>query len=194
MSDFFTGVPEEKPCEHGRSDYRICPHCLGIGSASQKPDAPREWTISNGKCLGDGVRIAILGPRTDGDVKVIEHSAYEAVKKSREYFFDKWQTALEQLEAAQKEIEHWKKKYGGYVDKWCATTHQLDAERAMVAEQAKELEERRMATPTMNAVHMLQTELEKAQARVRALESTLTDPLIVMKPSRARRRGHDVGR
>lgn len=26
-----------KPCEHGRDNYQACPHCMGIGTASQKP-------------------------------------------------------------------------------------------------------------------------------------------------------------
>lgn len=29
-------------CEHSREDYRTCPHCMGIGSASAKP-VPQSW-------------------------------------------------------------------------------------------------------------------------------------------------------
>lgn len=37
-----------EPCEHQRPDYRQCPHCMGIGTGSIKPDAPARFFIDHG--------------------------------------------------------------------------------------------------------------------------------------------------
>lgn len=69
----------------------------------------RTWTIDNGKALGDGVRIAILGPRTDGDVKVIEIKALQDCQEKlhltemREIgFLEAFKISEEKLEAERK--------------------------------------------------------------------------------------------
>jgi hypothetical protein len=44
-------------CEHGRDDYRTCPHCMGIGSASKKSfemahsDDPEEIALAVQRAL-----------------------------------------------------------------------------------------------------------------------------------------------
>lgn len=68
----------QKPCEHQRADYRYCPHCMGIGSASPKPDTtPREWWIGDSEAMWHVADCWLDTQSWEFDtIHVIEKSAY----------------------------------------------------------------------------------------------------------------------
>lgn len=86
-----------KQCEHQRADYRTCPHCMGIGSDSPKPEFTvnykpstmadaREWWIIRSP-IDDKHTLCAVKPEWKSielgfeRIHVIEHSAYDAIAK-----------------------------------------------------------------------------------------------------------------
>lgn len=102
-----TGDQGLKGCEHGRYNYQACPHCMGIGAASIKPEFTvnykpstvadaREWWIIRSP-IDDKHTLCAVKPEWKSielgfeRIHVVEHSAYDALAKELAELKDRYE-------------------------------------------------------------------------------------------------------
>lgn len=148
--------------KHGWSHLlQSCPSCQHFVtttgstlSASPEREEPREWFIDK------SYRPPVAYEAEDGViglVHVIEKSAYLAICQERDSLAQEVIDMSEQLDGAN--------------EAGVQVTMKLQDANERITELERELEERRVATPTMNVVHELATQLDSARAAIKCLRS-----------------------